>query len=189
MEVRQDQSRQRQEHLLGANWSLLQLNGFLWLCVYFSFVVCALFPSPLKQGRLTLISIPTFPVSDCLSASFTFPLYLETKEAVFYQAAARWLIPEVPPQDQLLPGRSQYWKEKKRKMWWLTFNLDFVLFLWSFISCCCIFFSEIFDLQRQLDERGHMKTYHDLEDFYSCIKYNGHPSQLQRSLQDIRKKS
>ncbi|XP_056252351.1 uncharacterized protein si:ch211-130h14.4 isoform X2 [Seriola aureovittata] len=46
----------------------------------------------------------------------------------------------------------------------------------------------IFDLQRQLAERGHMKTHHDLEDFYRCIKYDGHPSQLQRSLQDIRKK-
>ncbi|XP_018515622.1 uncharacterized protein si:ch211-130h14.4 [Lates calcarifer] len=46
----------------------------------------------------------------------------------------------------------------------------------------------IFDLQKQLSECGHLKTHHDLEDFYRCIKYNGHPSQLQRSLQDVTKK-
>lgn len=45
-EVRQDQSIQRQEHLLGPNWSPLQLNDFLWLRVYFSFAVCAQVPSP-----------------------------------------------------------------------------------------------------------------------------------------------
>ncbi|XP_026211898.1 uncharacterized protein si:ch211-130h14.4 [Anabas testudineus] len=46
----------------------------------------------------------------------------------------------------------------------------------------------IFDLQNQLAERGHLKTHHDLEDFYRGIKYNGRPSQLQRSLQDVRNK-
>ncbi|XP_051233301.1 uncharacterized protein si:ch211-130h14.4 isoform X2 [Dicentrarchus labrax] len=40
---------------------------------------------------------------------------------------------------------------------------------------------------KQLAERGHLKTHHDLEDFYSCIKYSRHPSQLQKSLEDVRK--
>ncbi|XP_019125737.2 uncharacterized protein si:ch211-130h14.4 isoform X2 [Larimichthys crocea] len=46
----------------------------------------------------------------------------------------------------------------------------------------------IFDLQKQLAERGHLKTHHDLEDFYRCIKYSRHPSQLLKSLEDVRKK-
>ncbi|XP_032397024.1 uncharacterized protein si:ch211-130h14.4 isoform X2 [Etheostoma spectabile] len=46
----------------------------------------------------------------------------------------------------------------------------------------------IFDLQKQLAERGHLKTHHDLEDFYRCITYNRHPSQLHKSLEDVRKK-
>lgn len=46
----------------------------------------------------------------------------------------------------------------------------------------------IFDLQNQLTQRGHLKTHQDLEDFYRCIKYNCHPSKLQRSLQDVREK-
>ncbi|XP_040906335.1 uncharacterized protein si:ch211-130h14.4 [Toxotes jaculatrix] len=46
----------------------------------------------------------------------------------------------------------------------------------------------IFDLQKQLTERGLLKTHHDLEDFHGYIKYNGQPSQLQRSLQDVKKK-
>nr|XP_020459567.1 uncharacterized protein LOC109962309 isoform X2 [Monopterus albus] len=41
---------------------------------------------------------------------------------------------------------------------------------------------------KQLAERGHLKTHHDLEDFYRSIEYNHQPSQLKRSLQDIRKK-
>ncbi|XP_067380276.1 uncharacterized protein si:ch211-130h14.4 isoform X2 [Channa argus] len=41
---------------------------------------------------------------------------------------------------------------------------------------------------KQLAERGHLKTHYDLEDFYRCIKYNDSPSQLERSLQDVRKK-
>ncbi|XP_069395184.1 uncharacterized protein [Paralichthys olivaceus] len=47
---------------------------------------------------------------------------------------------------------------------------------------------QIFDLQTQLVERGSLRTHHELEAFYTCIKYNSHPSQLQRSLQDVRKK-
>ncbi|XP_031158307.1 uncharacterized protein si:ch211-130h14.4 isoform X4 [Sander lucioperca] len=46
----------------------------------------------------------------------------------------------------------------------------------------------IFDLQKQLAERGHLKTHHDLEDFYRCITYNRHPSQLHKSVEDVRKK-
>ncbi|XP_026165955.1 uncharacterized protein LOC113132209 isoform X2 [Mastacembelus armatus] len=45
----------------------------------------------------------------------------------------------------------------------------------------------IFDLQKQLAEHGCLKTHHDLEDFYRSIKYNHQPSQLRRSLQDVRK--
>ncbi|XP_076599491.1 uncharacterized protein LOC143328304 [Chaetodon auriga] len=45
----------------------------------------------------------------------------------------------------------------------------------------------IFDLQRQLAQCGHLKTHHDLEDFHRCIKYRHHPSQLHKSLEDIRK--
>ncbi|XP_034753422.1 uncharacterized protein si:ch211-130h14.4 isoform X2 [Etheostoma cragini] len=41
---------------------------------------------------------------------------------------------------------------------------------------------------KQLAERGHLKTHHDLEDFYRCITYNRHPSQLHKSLEDVRKK-
>ncbi|XP_029306222.1 uncharacterized protein tbxtb isoform X2 [Cottoperca gobio] len=44
----------------------------------------------------------------------------------------------------------------------------------------------IFDLQRQLAERGHLKTHHVLEDFYRHITYNCHPSQLHTSLEDVR---
>ncbi|XP_033468312.1 uncharacterized protein LOC117247839 [Epinephelus lanceolatus] len=46
----------------------------------------------------------------------------------------------------------------------------------------------IFDLQRQLAEHGHLKTHHDLEDFYGHITYNCPPSQLQKSLEDVRKR-
>ncbi|XP_039640683.1 uncharacterized protein si:ch211-130h14.4 isoform X3 [Perca fluviatilis] len=46
----------------------------------------------------------------------------------------------------------------------------------------------IFDLQKQLAERGHLKTHHDLENFYRCITYNRHPSQLHKSVEDVRKK-
>ncbi|XP_074501464.1 uncharacterized protein LOC141773501 [Sebastes fasciatus] len=44
----------------------------------------------------------------------------------------------------------------------------------------------IFDLQKQLAERGHLKTHHDLEDFYRCITYNRHPSQLHQILEEVR---
>ncbi|CAN9499929.1 unnamed protein product [Ophioblennius macclurei] len=47
----------------------------------------------------------------------------------------------------------------------------------------------IFALQRQLAERGHLKCHQDLEDFYGRIKYNSHPTELQKSLQDVRRKS
>ncbi|XP_034464838.1 uncharacterized protein si:ch211-130h14.4 [Hippoglossus hippoglossus] len=47
---------------------------------------------------------------------------------------------------------------------------------------------QIFDLQKQLVERGRLRTHHELVAFYTCIKYNSPPSQLQRSLQDVRKK-
>ncbi|XP_068424106.1 uncharacterized protein si:ch211-130h14.4 [Clinocottus analis] len=46
----------------------------------------------------------------------------------------------------------------------------------------------IFDLQKQLSERGHLKSHHDVEDFYSCIRYNCQPSQLYKSLEDVRKR-
>ncbi|XP_068580973.1 uncharacterized protein si:ch211-130h14.4 [Cebidichthys violaceus] len=46
----------------------------------------------------------------------------------------------------------------------------------------------IFDLQKQLAERGHLKTHHDLEDFYRCIRYNSEPSQLHKSLEDVRER-
>ncbi|XP_076021997.1 uncharacterized protein LOC143012642 [Genypterus blacodes] len=46
----------------------------------------------------------------------------------------------------------------------------------------------IFGLQKQLDQGGFLKTHHDLENFYQRINYNTQPSQLQRNLQDIRKK-
>ncbi len=45
-EVRQDQSRLRQEHLLGPNWSLLQLMASCG-CVFTSHLFCVLcFPAP-----------------------------------------------------------------------------------------------------------------------------------------------
>ncbi|XP_056291725.1 uncharacterized protein si:ch211-130h14.4 isoform X2 [Pseudoliparis swirei] len=44
----------------------------------------------------------------------------------------------------------------------------------------------IFDLQKQLAERGHLRSHHDLEDFYRCIRYNCPPSQLHNSLEDVR---
>ncbi|XP_058507884.1 uncharacterized protein si:ch211-130h14.4 [Solea solea] len=47
---------------------------------------------------------------------------------------------------------------------------------------------QIFDLQKQLVQRGHLKTSRELEDFYRCIDYNSPPSQMQRNLQDVRKK-
>ncbi|XP_044068918.1 uncharacterized protein si:ch211-130h14.4 isoform X2 [Siniperca chuatsi] len=46
----------------------------------------------------------------------------------------------------------------------------------------------IFDLQKQLAERGHLKTHHDLENFYRSIKYSHHPSQLHKSLEAVRKR-
>ncbi|XP_059215943.1 uncharacterized protein si:ch211-130h14.4 [Centropristis striata] len=46
----------------------------------------------------------------------------------------------------------------------------------------------IFDLQKQLAELGYLKTHHDLEDFYRCITYNRHPTQLHKSLEDVRKR-
>ncbi|XP_029962423.1 uncharacterized protein LOC115399273 [Salarias fasciatus] len=46
----------------------------------------------------------------------------------------------------------------------------------------------IFALQKQLAKSGHLKCHRDLEDFYGRIKYNSHPSQLQKSLQDVRRK-
>ncbi|XP_063730421.1 uncharacterized protein si:ch211-130h14.4 isoform X3 [Eleginops maclovinus] len=46
----------------------------------------------------------------------------------------------------------------------------------------------IFDLQRQLAERGHLRTHHDLEDFYRGITYNRHPAQLYKSLEDVKKR-
>ncbi|XP_010791597.1 uncharacterized protein isoform X2 [Notothenia coriiceps] len=46
----------------------------------------------------------------------------------------------------------------------------------------------IFDLQRQLSKHGHLKTHHDLEDFYRGIKYNRHPVQLYKSLEDVKKR-
>ncbi|XP_065815384.1 uncharacterized protein si:ch211-130h14.4 [Labrus bergylta] len=45
----------------------------------------------------------------------------------------------------------------------------------------------IFDLQRQLAERGRLKTHHELEDFYRAIEFRGRPSQLQRSLEAVRR--
>ncbi|XP_049456304.1 uncharacterized protein si:ch211-130h14.4 [Epinephelus fuscoguttatus] len=41
---------------------------------------------------------------------------------------------------------------------------------------------------RQLAEHGHLKTHYDLEDFYGHITYNCPPSQLQKSLEDVRKR-
>ncbi|XP_047459153.1 uncharacterized protein si:ch211-130h14.4 [Mugil cephalus] len=46
----------------------------------------------------------------------------------------------------------------------------------------------IYDIQQQLAKCGHLKTHHDLEDFYRCIKFNSCPSQLQKSLLEVRKK-
>ncbi|KAK2824147.1 hypothetical protein Q5P01_021322 [Channa striata] len=46
----------------------------------------------------------------------------------------------------------------------------------------------IFDLQKQLAARGHLKTPSDYEAFHRRIKYNDRKSQLERSLQDVRKK-
>ncbi|XP_074531222.1 uncharacterized protein LOC141794701 isoform X2 [Halichoeres trimaculatus] len=46
----------------------------------------------------------------------------------------------------------------------------------------------IFDLQRQLAERGHLKTHHDLEDFYRSIEFRRHPSELQKSLEGVRRR-
>ncbi|XP_035462598.2 uncharacterized protein si:ch211-130h14.4 isoform X2 [Scophthalmus maximus] len=46
---------------------------------------------------------------------------------------------------------------------------------------------QVFDLQKQLVERGRLKSHHDLEDFYRSIEFNSRPSELQRSLQDVRK--
>ncbi|TNN66686.1 hypothetical protein EYF80_023075 [Liparis tanakae] len=48
---------------------------------------------------------------------------------------------------------------------------------------------QIFDLQKQLAERGHLRSHHDLEDFYGSIKYNCPPSQLHSSLEDVKKRS
>ncbi|XP_030298066.1 uncharacterized protein LOC115596791 [Sparus aurata] len=47
--------------------------------------------------------------------------------------------------------------------------------------------SEIFDLQRQLAQSGHLNTHHDMEDFYRRIEYGRHPSQLHKSLEAVRK--
>nr|XP_033956077.1 uncharacterized protein LOC117459406 [Pseudochaenichthys georgianus] len=41
---------------------------------------------------------------------------------------------------------------------------------------------------RQLSKHGHLKTHHDLEDFYRGIKYNRHPVQLYTSLEDVKKR-
>ncbi|XP_034065535.1 uncharacterized protein si:ch211-130h14.4 isoform X2 [Gymnodraco acuticeps] len=41
---------------------------------------------------------------------------------------------------------------------------------------------------RQLSKHGHLKTHHDLEDFYRGIKYNRHPVQLYKSLEDVKKR-
>lgn len=56
-------------------------------------------------------------------------------------------------------------------------------------KCVLFLFSEVCDLQKQLAQHGHLKTHSDLEEFYRCIRYHEHPSQLQRSLQDVRTKS
>ncbi|XP_034538390.1 uncharacterized protein si:ch211-130h14.4 [Notolabrus celidotus] len=56
----------------------------------------------------------------------------------------------------------------------------------SSLSLCSS--SEIFDLQRQLAERGHLQTHRDLEDFYGRFQYGGHPSELQRSLEEVRRR-
>ncbi|KAI9519997.1 hypothetical protein NQZ68_023024 [Dissostichus eleginoides] len=41
---------------------------------------------------------------------------------------------------------------------------------------------------RQLFKHGHLKTHHDLEDFYRGITYNRHPVQLYKSLEDVKKR-
>nr|XP_046258501.1 uncharacterized protein si:ch211-130h14.4 [Scatophagus argus] len=40
---------------------------------------------------------------------------------------------------------------------------------------------------KQLAQQGLLKTHHELEDFYTCIKY-GHPSQVQKCLENVRKR-
>ncbi|XP_029926978.1 uncharacterized protein LOC115372950 [Myripristis murdjan] len=46
----------------------------------------------------------------------------------------------------------------------------------------------IWGLQKELAQRGCLKTHGDLEDFYRLINYNQSLSQLQKNLQDIKKK-
>lgn len=104
-EVRHNQSRQRQDLLLGPNWSLLQLMASCG-CVFTSHLFCVLcFPAPETREA----NFKCIPTTLCLCASLTVCLppllYSETKEVGLLQAAAQWLIPEVPPQNQLLPGR------------------------------------------------------------------------------------
>ncbi|CAJ1067793.1 uncharacterized protein si:ch211-130h14.4 isoform X4 [Xyrichtys novacula] len=47
----------------------------------------------------------------------------------------------------------------------------------------------IFDLQTQLAERGRLQTHQDLEDFHRLIEYRRPPSELQKSLEDVRRRS
>lgn len=97
--VRRDQSRQREEHLLGPNRSLQLLMASCG-CVFASHLFCVpRFPAPWKKGRGRFK--PLSRNSVCRPPS---PLFCRNKRNCL-QAAAQWLICEGPPQNQLLPGR------------------------------------------------------------------------------------
>ncbi|KAG7512569.1 hypothetical protein JOB18_033195 [Solea senegalensis] len=73
-------------------------------------------------------------------------------------------------------------KQKKRAFFTLQHNDSYLQ------SLPKTSYYQIFDLQKQLVQRGHLKTSRELEDFHRCIDYNSPPSQMQRNLQDVRKK-
>lgn len=202
-EVRQDQSRQRQEHLLGPNWSLLQLMASCG-CVFTSHLFCVLcFPAPETRESHFKSLFPQLSVCPsltvCLPPSLFFFTQKQKKLAFSKLQHNDSYLKSLPKTSYYLVGfvpGPQVWLYQK-KMWkrHLTFicsvtDLCFIPHydIHQSVLPLCLF-SEIFDLQRQLAERGHLKTHHDLEDFYRCIKYSRHPSQLHKSLEDVRKKS
>lgn len=140
---------------------------------------------PLKQGRLTLNVFPQLSASVLLSLSVCLLFSTQKQKKLAFSKlqhndsylkslpkTSYYLVGFVPAPKSMLDTNN---KCKKRTL------------LQSALSLYC--FSEIFDLQKQLAERGHLKTHNDLEDFYRCIKYRHHPSQLHKSLEDVRKRS
>lgn len=154
-------------------------------------VCCA--SQPLKQARLALnlYSHNSLSLSVCRRL-FSSLSQKQKKLAVSKLQHDDSYLKSIPKTSYYLVGFVPESKNVKKTPEWN----EFVHWSMSRASLWCppkspvtFSLSEIFDLQRQLAQCGHLNTHHDMEDFYRHIKYGRHPSQLHRSLEAVRKKS